>query len=587
MSRPGGPHAPASGAVVAFRVSSRTAIPPATTSPRRIQRLGFTACGPRPRGASGWGRPGESVSCRAVAYLEQVGGDGRKWELGLTTDIGRDPGSAVVLGDFLASRNHAEIRRAADGRFRIVDLNSRLGTYVAGQRISEHLLKDGDEVQVGTTLLRFVDPEAQDSAQRSAGGATILERRAMTAEGDAFPPADEQRDQKRLRADYERLRTAYTIGRSLSVEGGLDRLLERIAEAAIQVVKADRAAVLLLDPKTGTPVPRVTRNRQGAPEEVTVSRSILREVTTQGVGIISADAGSDSRFKGAQSVVASGMRSTMCVPLMHGGEVLGAIHCDTLLKTNVFRAEDLELFTSIASQAAVAVKNAMLLQRLQEEASARVQFQRFFSPGLVERIITGQLKVSQRGEVLPISVLFLDVRGFTRMSEGMEPVSVVELLNDYFERMVDILFRNDGTLDKYVGDEIMALFGAPAPLPDAPRSAVACAIEMRNELGRFNEQQKAAGRPTLAVGIGIHTGPALCGMFGSNRTRQYTAMGDTVNTAARLCSVAKGGQILISDATYAAVKGSVEVDALVPIEVKGKAKPVSVFDVKAMQTAAT
>jgi adenylate cyclase len=225
----------------------------------------------------------------------------------------------------------------------------------------------------------------------------------------------------------------------------------------------------------------------------------------------------------------------------------------------------------------------VLLQRLQTETSARVQFQRFLSPGIVEKVMTGKLKVGQRGEVRRISVMFLDVRGFTRMSEGMEPTAVVELLNSLFEGVVDVLFRHDGTLDKYEGDGLMALFGAPEALEDPPVAAVSCALEIRDWIAKFNEEQAVAGHPTLAVGTGIHTGPALCGMVGSSKTRQYTAMGDTVNTAARLCSIAKGGQILIGETTYEAVQAVAEVDPLAPVEVKGKSRPLAVFDVRTMR----
>jgi adenylate cyclase len=515
-----------------------------------------------------------------VAFVEAAGGEKKRWELGLSTDIGRDPGSAIAISDWMISRNHAEIRRTADGRFRIVDLNSKLGTYVGGTRITEHLLKDGDEIQIGTTILRFGDPAAEAPPAvptNHTSNVTVLQRHATGP--DTFPPAEEQKDVKRLRQDYERLRAAFEIGRSVSIEGGLDALLAKIAWTAIRLLKADRVAILLNDPKTGLPVPRLTRTREGTAADVVVSQSILREVTTQGVGMICADAGSDARFKAAQSVMLSGMRSAMCVPLVHEGEVLGAIHCDTLLKTGVFRDEDLALFSSIAGQAAISVRNALLLQRVQEEASTRVQFQRFFSPTLVEQIVTGRLKVSQKGEVLPVTVLFSDVRGFTRMSEGLKPDDVVDLLNAYFERMVEVLFRHEGTLDKYVGDELMALFGAPAPLPEPTLSAVRCALEMREELAAFNLEQRGLGRPVLSVGFGIHAGPALCGMFGSTKTRQYTAMGDTVNTASRLCSIAKGGEVIVSRAVRDALGDRAEVRPLPPVEVKGKSRPLEVFDV--------
>jgi adenylate cyclase len=512
-----------------------------------------------------------------VAQIRELHGEGRKWTLGLTTEVGRDAGCTVILHDGLVSSSHAEIRQAGENQVRIVDLGSRHGTYVGAQRVHEHLLHHGDEIMIGTTVLRYENED--EGAPGQSGLLNVQDRVSVEDVAMAFPPADEQKDEKRLRRDYDRLRAAYQVGQRVSIHGEIDALLKSIAEIAIELLDADRVAILLMDPNSGEPEVRLAQRKDGTREEVRVSKSILREVITSHVGILSADAGSDERFSGAASILASNIRSAMCVPMVHTGEMLGAIHCDTRLATGVFRERDLELFTTIASQAAVAIRNAVLLQRLQQETSTRVQFQRFFSPGVVKQIVGGNMRVNQRGELREVTVYFLDIRGFTRMSEGMEPKDVVSLLNAFYSRMVPILFEHDGTLDKYVGDELMALFGTPQDLEDAPFSAVACALAMRNDLVAFNAEQAAAGAPTLEFGIGIHSGPALCGIIGSPQTRQYTAMGDTVNTAARLCSIARPGEILISRATYDAVQTRVEVRTLVPTEVKGKSKPLEVFDV--------
>jgi adenylate cyclase len=517
-----------------------------------------------------------------VARIQELHGKSRHWTLGLTTDVGRDPGCTVVLHDPLVSSSHAEIRHAANGQYRIVDLGSRHGTYVGATRIHEHLLRHGEEIMIGTTCLRFEASESEEKDDKSSFLGSIQDRIPVDDVCAAFLPAKDQKDVERLRTDYERLRAAYLVGQRVAIQGDLDGLLKAIADVAIELLHADRVAILLMNPETGEPEMRLVKAKEGQDEDVHVSQSILREVLSKHVGVISADAGADSRFGGAKSIMASNMRSAMCVPMLHTGEMLGAIHCDTRLATGVFREADLELFTTIASQAAVAVRNAMLLQRLQQETSTRVQFQRFFSPGVVKQIVGGNMRVNQRGELRDVTVFFLDIRGFTRMSENMEPKDVVGLLNAFYSRMVPILFEHDGTLDKYVGDELMALFGTPQELDDAPLAAVACAAAMREELAVFNAEQEAAGAPTLKIGIGIHSGAALCGIIGSPKTRQYTAMGDTVNTAARLCSIAKPDEILISRATYDAVESHVETATLPPTEVKGKREPLEVFDVRRM-----
>jgi len=518
----------------------------------------------------------------AVAQIRELYGEGRKWTLGLTTDVGRDPGCTVTLHDGLASASHAEIRHAANHQYRIVDLGSLHGTYVGAKRIHEHLLHHGDEIMIGTTTLRFEATEPAEVGE-DASLANVQNRVPVADVCDAFPAADQQSNVKRLRQDYDRLRAAYRVGQRISIHGELDALLGSIAEIAIELLDADRVAVLLMNPETGMPEVRLARTKGGKAEDIAVSQSILREVVNSHVGILSADAGADERFAGAKSILMSNIRSAMCVPMVHAGEILGAIHCDTRLATGVFKEADLGLFTTIASQAAVAVRNAVLVKRLQQEASTRVQFQRFFSPGVVNQIVSGDLRVNQRGELRDVTVFFLDIRGFTRMSEGMAPADVVSLLNAFYSRMVPILFEHDGTFDKYVGDELMALFGTPQELDDAPMAAVACAAAMRAELEAFNADQEAAGAPTLKIGIGIHSGPALCGIIGSPKTRQYTAMGDTVNTAARLCSIAKPGEILISRTTRDAVGDRIDIATLPPTEVKGKRDALEVFGVRGVR----
>jgi adenylate cyclase len=518
-----------------------------------------------------------------VAIIQEVSGEQRTFTLGLTTDLGRDPGSAIRLNDPLSSRNHAEIRKTPAGQFRIIDLNSRHGTFVEGRRVSEHLLQNGEEIVVGTTRLKFLEPSEELASSSSASGLPVLATQAP-AESEQFPPADQVGNAKVLKRSYEKLRAAYEFGSRLALAEGLEGLLAYVADAAIRILQADRAAIFLVDPDTGEPEQRVARTKDGRKDPIQVSRSILQQVTQQRVGVIAADAGSDARFSGAQSVMASGIRSAMCVPMLHGGELLGVVHCDTLMARNVFGEQDLDLFTTIASQAALAVRNQRLLGRIQDEAAARVQFQRFFSPGVVDQIISGKLRVGQKGELRTITVFFLDVRGFTRMSEKMKPEDVVRLLNAFYERMVRILFDHGGTLDKYVGDELMALFGAPTDLPVAPLAAVSCAAAMQEDVVLFNEAQAAANEPTLAVGIGIHTGPALCGVIGSSKARQYTAMGDTVNTASRLCGQARGGEILVGEATYEKVKDRVQAEALAPLLVKGKAEPLRVYRIRSVRS---
>ena len=149
--------------------------------------------------------------------------------------------------------------------------------------------------------------------------------------------------------------------------------------------------------------------------------------------------------------------------------------------------------------------------------------------------------------------------------------------------MVDVIFKHEGTLDKFVGDEIVALFGAPVALPSAEIKAVECALNMMVVLADFNRMRVAEGQEEIRVGIGINTGTVVTGAIGSSRALQYTAIGDAVNTASRLCSIAKAGEILLSEQTYARVQSMVNATALAPVKVKGKTDALRVWNATSMR----
>ncbi|MCK5800239.1 MAG: GAF domain-containing protein, partial [Deltaproteobacteria bacterium] len=295
--------------------------------------------------------------------------------------------------------------------------------------------------------------------------------------------------------------------------------------------------------------------------------------------VLSSDATMDSRFSGAHSIIMQGIRSTMSVPLLHGADLLGIMHLDSQIATNAFDEKDLLIFTGIAQQAAAAIQNARLAAKIEWEASTRAQFQRFFSPGMVQQMIEGKLKLDGIGESREVTIMFADIRGFTSMTEHADAHDIVQLLNGYFEAMVEELFRYNGTLDKYVGDEIMALFGVPVSHADASINAVECAVAMMSALDRFNAARFQQGHQPVEIGIGMNTGVCIYGALGSPKTLQYTVIGDAVNTASRLCSVAKAGEIIISEETYQQVANHIEAQSLPKVRVKGKENELSIYRV--------
>ncbi|MBM4372903.1 MAG: GAF domain-containing protein, partial [Deltaproteobacteria bacterium] len=275
-----------------------------------------------------------------------------------------------------------------------------------------------------------------------------------------------------------------------------------------------------------------------------------------------------------------GIRSTMTVPMVgYDGRVVGILHLDSSETAGVFGDLDLSVVQSLASQVAVSLENVFLTRTIEAEAENRQRLQRFLSPNLVDKVLSGDLVIEKGGELKQVSILFSDIRKFTPLSERHDAPEIVRLLNVYFEAMVEIVFQHQGTLDKFVGDEIMALWGAPISAPEDPIMAVGAAVRMQQHLKALNQRFKAECGEELGVGIGIDTGRVVAGLMGSSRTMSYTVIGQHVNRASRLCSAAKAGEVLISEDTWRLVRSHVICEPVEPLTLKGISKPVPTWRV--------
>jgi len=218
-------------------------------------------------------------------------------------------------------------------------------------------------------------------------------------------------------------------------------------------------------------------------------------------------------------------------------------------------------------------------KRSRREVATRERFQRLLSPDLAEMVVSGALTVEKGGEDRTATVMFVDIRDFTAMSENIPAAKVLRFLNEYYERIVDVVFRHEGTVDKFIGDAMMVIWGAPVSHEDDAARACFAAIDIQKELVAFNAQLRQRGQKEIQLGIGINTGSLVAGYIGSTQTMSYSVIGDTVNTASRLCSAAKAGEIIISENTYREVGSLFDMTALAPMKVKGKDQPLSVFSI--------
>ncbi|MBI3073847.1 MAG: FHA domain-containing protein [Deltaproteobacteria bacterium] len=530
-----------------------------------------------------------------MAKLIVMGPDGGQSEfpLGPVNSIGRHPDNAVQILDKVISKEHAVLERLGE-HFIIRDLDSRNGTYVNGKRIKEAVLKDRDEISIGSSRILFV---AEDSptrrsirdrvtiAPQSEKELTFIKTRFEQERSRDFLPADEIYDVEILKRDYEKLRAAHELARTTGgLELDIDTLLQKILDKIFDVLAADRGVILLQEAE-GL-IPRVLKTRRpGREEDVTLSHTIIDAVVKEKASILSSDATMDSRFGAAHSVIIQGIRSTMCVPLLAKNDLVGIVHLDTQDATGAFTEKDLQILSGIANQAAVLIDNARLVKKIEAEARTRAKLSRFMSPNLVEQVVSGKLDIQKGGEIRETAIMFCDIRGFTSMTERNEAQEIVRTLNEYFELMTDIVFKHEGTLDKYIGDSIMALWGAPISLSEASFKAVTAAIEMREALKGFNALRVQQSLPPIRVGFGIATGQVVAGNLGSSKTMEYTVVGDRVNIASRFCDLAKEDQIIVDDRTLEKVRPHVDFEALEPMRVKGKAEPLPMFNVRGLKPA--
>jgi adenylate cyclase len=400
---------------------------------------------------------------------------------------------------------------------------------------------------------------------------------AATQKG--FLPYDQiAQDPAQVRVDYERLRASHELSQEIALERDTGKLLDKILASIFKFIRADRGVIFLKKPSGELEV-GASRRRDGTDAPIQVSATIMNRVMDERAAVLTHDAAMDFAGAKGKSMILNRISSAIVVPLLHDDEILGVLWLDSETLAQ-FQRKDLELVTAIVNQAAMFIEINILAKKIEREIVTRERFSRLLSPNVAERVISGQLEIKKGGELVRECTVFnSDIRGFTAMSERTEPQIIVDMLNEYFELMVDKLFKYEGTLDKFMGDGIMALWGAPVAHPDDACLSVQCALEQMVALGDFNRARMATGQPALAIGIGIHTGPLVAGYIGSSKALSYTVIGDTANTSARLCGIATPGQIIVSETTYARLGPRFEYQELPPAHVKNKANALRIFNV--------
>ncbi|HSN86012.1 MAG TPA: adenylate/guanylate cyclase domain-containing protein, partial [Thermoanaerobaculia bacterium] len=454
---------------------------------------------------------------------------------GRTFVAGRAVTCDLAIQDPTVSRLHAELE-AADSGLRIRDLGSTNGTYVNGERVGAALVPAGTRITFGKVDFEILEEKPEEIAlpESFAGegalDATILRqvrvrgRADIAARLDASPPQGASSlkigGQSPEERQARKLQLLLDIAKELSQQTESDRLLDKVVTLTFQMMSVDRVAIMTL-PDGGELVPRVWRSRVDAPAgSWRVPRSIARKAVEERMAVLTENPPTDA--SGPQTV-----HSALCAPLLGGqGAVLGIIYLDNVDGSHSFSEEDLEFLTAFAGMVAVAMENSQLIERARREAVVLSNFQRYFAPDLARQIADERNEIQVGGSKRRVAVLFADIRGFTSLSEEMSPDEIASLLTDYFTEMVEIVFRHGGTLDKFIGDALMALWGAPLSHKDDADRSVEAALDMQKALARLNAAWSRQGRRTLSVGIGINVGEVFAGNIGSDRRLEYTVIGD-------------------------------------------------------------
>lgn len=516
--------------------------------------------------------------------------------------VGRGNANDLVLNDASVSRFHA-VFKLRDNSIFVADRGSTNGIVLNDEKINKETeLKNGDVALLGLYRLRLENVDDKGLQVRRGEWPSTLnnimrdrtQQAALPRSSDAH--SNELTDLagrvKKLERENYLLTVLYEAGKALSSKLALEHICEQVISLACLIEGVERGFVMLFDERGEVAKQTEVRYRDPASAssrpQIILSTRVLELIRKERQPILIDDVSADERFSGSESLKISGLRSAMCAPLVGKDQLFGVLYVDNLEKASAFTQEELNVFALVAAQAGAAVDNAMAHEKIAQQSLQRSALERFLSPEVVEMVVANP-DIRLGGVNQEVTVMFADIRGFTTMSETMEPGRVVEILNEYFTRVTDVIFDNGGTLDKYIGDAVMAVFGAPISKGNDAAAAVNSATQIQRLLIELNRDAAAREWPELRVGIGINTGNAIAGNIGSPRRLDYTVVGDAVNTAQRLMTNAAGGQILISESTAKKLGKTgkiIDLERLPELKVKGRSEAVPVFRVNWVEQSA-
>lgn len=519
--------------------------------------------------------------------------------------LGRLPECDLYLPYSEISRRHCQFRRLAEGKWRVEDLGSTNGTVLNKVRLSEpQILHNGDVIQVGnvTINVQLVSREASAELEPDNGNQGYTQIQTILRPPEELKQRWMEGDQSRDPLSTEhiahsRLQYIVEIARGLNSAESIEAIFSQVENVIFQELRNIERVALLIDVHGSGELElykaaarKVARNKEESlpRQEFSdlyqgdwISHSICNKVFQEKVAIKTQNAQADQRFAEAKSILMKGIGGVLAVPLWNDQQVVGVLYADATMgfdNLNLSQDQDLSFFSTIANLVAASVQRWLLTRRLQEQERIRQRLERYHSPAVVQQLIT--LGAVEDSSVLTpieadVSVLFADIVGFTALSEKLRPEEIARLLNCFFEEMLKPLFAMGGTLDKFIGDCIMAFFGAPEPQPDHADRAVKVAKAMLERLELLNKE-RVLSYP-IQLRIAINSGRAVVGDVGSSQRVDYTVLGGTVNLASRLEAVCRPGDCVISEETYRRLKHQKAFAPIGKSKFKGIDRPITVY----------
>jgi adenylate cyclase len=372
----------------------------------------------------------------------------------------------------------------------------------------------------------------------------------------------------------------YELARDLSSSLELEVVLRKVMDRVITLMQASRGFIVLVDPVAGTMSVQMSGG-EADPEQTRLflgSKTVIEHVVRTGQAVVATDASLDDRFKGQQSVILQNLRSIIAVPLVTKDQVIGAVYVDNPFRAAIFEEKDKEFLQAISDLAAIAIDNARQYER---SNFLRQLFELHVNKQVTDYVLAHS-DINTKflpGERREVTMLNSDIAGFSTLSQSMEAEELVEFLNHYFARMIDVVLTHGGNIDKFQGDGMLVVFGAPNPMQDHGAQALRAARGMVREIDRLNLELVAAGKSTISVGIGLDTGSVVAGHVGSERRLEFTLIGVPVNNSSYLSKV-RPAKVLMSEATRGLLPEGFEVAGFEPMLLKGTTLPQAIYELQ-------